>query len=234
MLMRSLGKTTAFTLIELLTVIAIIAILAGLLLPSLKRAREYASTISCANNMKQIYQGCAGYSDSYSGYMPLVAGTGISWLKCMNPFINGKDFDDGGPNTTMVFFCPAGKNEYFNPYGVHPWTNYMYSNYLGRMDLVSSYPLYASHRLSKCPKPSQFGFLIDGKCATFALLSGSSSPRTFYEFTDLSNAIRYADIRHTKAINTLFADGHVAMDKMLLHTDAEIAAIYGWSSQWTP
>lgn len=67
------SKRPGFTLLELLLVIALIAILAALLLPALKNARERTYAISCNNNLKQMGTVTYSYVSDYSGYTPFAA-----------------------------------------------------------------------------------------------------------------------------------------------------------------
>ena len=71
---RKNGKIR-FTLIELLIVIAIIAILAGMLLPALNKARGKAKEIQCVSNMKQLGITLLTYTDSARQYLPPLATT---------------------------------------------------------------------------------------------------------------------------------------------------------------
>jgi prepilin-type processing-associated H-X9-DG protein len=67
----------AFTLVELLVVIGIIAVLVGILLPTLARAREAAKQVQCLSNIRQLSSATIMFANEHKGWMPGCGGTGI-------------------------------------------------------------------------------------------------------------------------------------------------------------
>ena len=88
------GGRCRFTLIELLIVIAIIAILAGMLLPALNAARAQARAVKCTGNLKSIVSAASHYADDYYDYIAVKATAGDwdlgFWAYLLSPYLGFK------------------------------------------------------------------------------------------------------------------------------------------------
>jgi len=104
-------QRSAFTLVELLVVIAVIGILAGLLLPSLARSKSQAQGAFCQNNARQLMLGCLMYCDDNGGFFPYNMGgaavhTNINWA------MDVLDWETNADNTNTALLTDAALGPY--------------------------------------------------------------------------------------------------------------------------
>jgi prepilin-type N-terminal cleavage/methylation domain-containing protein/prepilin-type processing-associated H-X9-DG protein len=118
-------RCRAFTLVELLVVIGIIALLISILLPALSRAREQGNAVKCMSNLRQLYMGTELYAVAFKGFtMPSTAGTGsaqnFNWWGIevlgaalgVNRFgTNGASQVDAVDRLAKILDCPSLERE---------------------------------------------------------------------------------------------------------------------------
>ncbi|MCC7351244.1 MAG: DUF1559 domain-containing protein [Phycisphaerales bacterium] len=101
-------RIRAFTLVELLVVIGIIALLISILLPTLNKARESAKTVACSSNLRQIHLACQMYANDWKSFLPWGTG-GTTWNTQWNSLLMDLKYLPGASNgyINMAFACPA-------------------------------------------------------------------------------------------------------------------------------
>jgi prepilin-type N-terminal cleavage/methylation domain-containing protein len=106
-------RRAAFTLVEMLVVIAVIAIVAALLLPALAQAKGRAQAIVCLNNTKQLALGWHVYADDHDDRLPYNLGmNGTSFRTKLNWVNNVMTWDLSPDNTNTATLTQAGLGPY--------------------------------------------------------------------------------------------------------------------------
>lgn len=105
-------KGQAFTLVELLVVVSIIALLIAILLPSLKKAREQARNVQCLSNLRSIMSGVGYYAQDHNSMLPGPLHAPIYRLTATNDPTS--PFSPMNPNTERPWFLLARIGKYLS------------------------------------------------------------------------------------------------------------------------
>jgi len=234
------SRVAAFTLVELLVVIAIIAILIALLLPGLRGAREAGRTAVCLSNEKQITSGMASYANVSKDIIPregtvVIEATNeqqrrsrLCWPVALRPFLDDRVTVDDDPNDLFenapYYWDPSRPRD---GHRIHYVVNAMPMVTRGVVD-VGARSLYWRRRgpesMGRLSYPSSTVYMTEF-CDDSALSIWNqilAQPREDlyvsqpYDIWDVlhiqtgSSQYRIAATRHSGSGNALFLDGHGA------------------------
>jgi prepilin-type N-terminal cleavage/methylation domain-containing protein len=186
-----LDSDGAFTLIELLVVIAIIGILAGLLLPSLAKAKRSALRTKCIDHERQLFLAARMFADDHEGWLPARGQGGTDrWPAAFRPYIGA---------SVGIYYCPVARDdaeEKADPYSnSHNNTAYIINGF----NDVIPYDTATAVLLDSLPNPS--GTILFGE--------EKNGDGNFYMDIVENNQNTVLDyVRHDTGACYTFADGH--------------------------
>ena len=217
-----------FTLVELLVVIGIIALLVGILLPTLSRAREAANRVKCASQLRQIGQFAAMYAGTYRNYLPLgyisydtyAPGNSVLWYLQKSNNVNGPvglgylfssgiiKSNKGAEFTRQIWYCPSMPRDWYFAYNRpgNPWHELPISN-----EEATAWPNWGlSLKMGYSSRPlltSQLGDEQTLRWTADPAPSGSWAAPRYYNTTSMLGAkLRSANVFKGKAIVSDFCE----------------------------
>lgn len=203
-----------FTLIELLIVIAIIAILAAMLMPALSKARDKARTTQCVGNLRQIAATSLIYTSDYDGWMITVNANGVPVktyvLKNWGPVLwylrTNKELPCVSKSATVRstdFVCPSNPNAFVSSTARYS-LNYGLNMQCGIIWDNGSWGA-PGFKLSRVSKVSEKLLYSDGG-------QQNETDRSAWMWTshDLPTYNWYMGFPHDRKTNIAWMDGHVS------------------------